>query len=233
MKSLIERLLLTLEVAEPATVKASATTTATTSSTATTKATTSSATAAPSTTIAEASTTTSTVATTTTAEATSATATSTVVFASGSVVNANVTALDLLAVQGLERGGSLILGAKVDVTKAFDGTSIAVSGQRYAGDVAVLGENLLDAFVRAVKGQVAKEQGVARRATLVTILAGTIVGLASIRLLTGSAEIDIQLATIKLILVHLSLSLGSIGSISKFDVTESEAISKEKLKHVM
>jgi MFS family permease len=103
--------------------------------------------------------TTATVAEATTAAAastaTTATATTeaaaTVVLTRLSVVDTDGTATDLLAVQSLKSGGSLLLGAEVDVSETLEGTSVAVSWERDTGDVTVLLENLLDALVGALE----------------------------------------------------------------------------------
>jgi hypothetical protein len=68
-----------------------------------------------------------------------------------SVVDTDGTATDLLAVQSLKSGGSLLLGAEVDVSETLEGTSVAVGWERDTGDVTVLLENLLDALVGALE----------------------------------------------------------------------------------
>jgi hypothetical protein len=129
-----------------------------------------------------------------------------------------------LAVQSLKSGGSFSLVAEVDVSETLERTSVTVGGERDTGDVAVLSEDLLDALVAALEGDVAEEEGVAGRATLVAVLVatGTGVGL----LLAGSAEVDVQLATVELELVHLLLGLGSIGSVGELNVTETIKVSE-------
>jgi hypothetical protein len=136
-----------------------------------------------------------------------------------SVVDTDGTAADVLAVQSLKSGGSLILGAEVDVSETLEGTGVAVGGKRDTGDVTVLLEDLLDALVGALERDVAEEESVAGRAALVTVLVGT--GTVGIGLSTGSAEVDVELTTVKLVLVHLLLGLGGIGSVGELDVTES------------
>jgi phage terminase Nu1 subunit (DNA packaging protein) len=94
-----------------------------------------------------------------------------------------------LAVQSLKSGGSLSLGAEVDVSETLERTGVAVGGERDTGDVAVFSEDLLDALVAAFERDVAEEEGVAGSAALVTVLVrtGTTFGL----LLTRSAEVDV------------------------------------------
>jgi hypothetical protein len=217
--SLVEALLLTLEVTEAATVGAEATTAATTTVTSTT--------AATSTTVAKATTASSTAAATTSAEAaataTSATATTesttaTVVGAGSSVVNADGTTLNILAVQSLEGSSSLLSCGEVDVSEALERAGVAVGGERDTGDAAVLGEDLLDRVVGAVERQVAEEEGVGRSTALVAVLGGAVV---LCGLLTGSAEVDVQIAAIKLRLVHLFLGGGSLSSSGELDVSET------------
>jgi hypothetical protein len=216
--SLVKALLLTLEVTEAATVGAEATTAATTTVTSTT--------AATSTTVAEATTASSTAAATSTtvaeATATSATAsteaTTAVVSTGSSVVNADGTTLNILAVQGLERSGGLLGCCEIDVSKALERAGVTVGREGDTGNATVLGEDLLDRIVGAVKGQVAEEKGVGRSAALVTVLGGAVVlG----RLLAGSAEVDVQVAAIKFRLVHLLLGSGSLSSSGEFDVSET------------
>jgi hypothetical protein len=216
--SLVKALLLTLEVTEAATVGAEAATAATTTVTSTT--------ATTSTTVAEATTASTTAAATsaTVTEATTTSATATteataaVVSAGGSVVNADSTTLNILAVQGLEGSGSLLGSSEIDVSEALERAGVAVGREGDTGNATVLSEDLLDRVVGAVEGQVAEEEGVGGSAALVTVLGGTVVlgGL-----LAGSAEVDVQVATIKLRLVHLFLGSGSLSSSGELDVSET------------
>jgi hypothetical protein len=193
---LVEALLLALELAEATTVGAETTTATTTTA------------------VAKATAAAATTSSTSTAEAT----TSTVISAGGGVVDADSTALNLLTVQCLKGSSGLVNRAEVDVTEALERTSVTVGGKRDTGNVAVLSEDLLDTVVAAVEGQVSEEEGVGRSTALVAVFVGTS---ALVRLLTRSAEVDVERATVKLILVHLSLSLGGIGSAGKLDVTET------------
>lgn len=221
-RHLVKGLLLALEVAEAATVEASTTTTATGTSTAAAKAATAATTTTATATVAKSSTATTTAASATTAEAAATTtATSAVVLTGSGIVDADVATSDILTVQSIKSGSCLLLGTEVDIAEALDGASVAICGQRDASDVAILGEDLLDALVGAVERKVTEEQGVAGSATLVTVLVGTIIGLASVRLLAGGAEVDVQLAAIELVLVHLGLSLRGISNLSELNVSEA------------
>jgi hypothetical protein len=106
-----------------------------------------------------------------------------------SIVDADVTTLNLLAVQSLKSGSSLLLGAEVDVTETLERASVTVGRERHTGDVAVLSEDLLDAVVVALERDVTEEEGVAGRALLVTVLAGAVTGIGG--LLARSAEVDV------------------------------------------
>ena len=117
------------------------------------------------------------------------------------------------------------MGSEVNIPKAFERAGVTIGRQRDTGDATILGEDFLDALVGAVEGYVAKEQGIARSATLITISVGTIIGLAGVRLLARRAEVNIQSASIKFVLMHFSLSLGCGGGISEFDVTKPIQIS--------
>ena len=214
-RQLVEALLLALEFAEATTVGAEPTTAAATSSTASaTSSTVAKATAAASTTTAEAATTSTATTSTAAAKATA----STIVGTRSSVVDADSTALDILTVQSLESSSSLLGGGEVDVSETLERAGVAVGGKGDTSDAAVLGEDLLDGIVGAVKGQVAEEESVGGSAALVAVFVGASV---LVRLLTRSAKVHVQLATIELILVHLLLSLGSVGGISKLDVTKA------------
>lgn len=204
--------LLALEVTEATTV--GSTTAATTASTTTTATSAEASTATAVTKAATAST--ATAATATAAE----TATTTVVVTRSSEVNADGATLNVSAVESLQSSSSLLGGLEVDIAEALGVAGVAVSGERHAGDGTVLAEVLRDDLVGGVEGDVANEESVARSATLVTIAAGTVTGTIGLVLARG-AEVDVHLAAIELVLVHLSLGLlGRLGR-SEFNIAES------------
>lgn len=223
-RCLVEADLGTLEVTEATAVERTATTAAT--ATAVTKATATAATSTTTTTVAEATTASTAAAaeaaaaTATTATEATATAASVAVVTGSSEVETDGTASNLGTVEGLESGAGLLCRGEVDVTEALEGTSLTVGGKRDTGDVTVLLERLLDSLVCAVEGQVTKEQSVAGSRALVTELVGTVESLVG-RLLTGSGEVNVERAAIKLVSHHLLLSLSSGISRLELDVTEA------------
>jgi hypothetical protein len=219
-RSLVEALLLALEVTKAAAIVVGTATAATTITTApSTTATIAEATTASSTTTATSSTVAkaSTASSTTTAAAATKAATG-VLNARSSVVNADGTTFNILAIQSLKSSGSLLSGGEVDIPKAFQCASVAVGRKGNTSDGAVLSKDLLDGIVGAVEREVAKKERIGWSAALVSVLIGAIV---TSRLVTRSAEIDVQFTAIKLILVHLGLRLDSIINVGEFDVPEA------------
>ena len=123
-----------------------------------------------------------------------------------------------MSVECLKSSSSLLDGAEVDVSEALERAGVTVGGERDTGDVAVLLEDLLDALVGAVEGEVAEEEGVGRSAALIPVLVGA---RALVGLLAGSAEVDVEATAVKLVLVHLGLGLGSIVGAGELDVAEA------------
>lgn len=217
----LESDLLALEVAEATTVGGSEAAAATATRTTTATATTTAATVAEATT---ATTATTTATATATAEATGAAeaAGAAGVVTGSSVVDANGAALDVGAVESLQGGGSLLLGLEVDVAEALRVAGLTVGRQRDAGDGAVLAEVLGDDLVGGVEGDVADEQRVAGGGALVAVAVGAVAGTLAVLLGgAGSAEVDVHLAAIELVLVHLLLGLLSIGGAGELNITEA------------
>jgi hypothetical protein len=218
-RSLVETLLLALEVTKATTVvvgtatAATAITTAPSTTATIAEATTASTTTTTSSTVAKA----SAASSATTAAAATKAATG-VLNARSSIVNADSTTFNILAIQSLKGSGSLLSSGEVDIPKAFQCASVAVGRKGNTSDGAVLSEDLLDGIIGAIEREVAKEKRIGWSAALVSVLVGAVV---TGRLVTRSAEIDIQFTAIKLILVHLGLRLDSIFDVGEFDVPEA------------
>lgn len=213
----LEGHLLALEVVEAATVGGETTTASTAAAVATTSATSATASAV------KASTASTATATASTEAAATATAITTAVVASSSKVDADVASVDVLAAKTVKGSLGLLDGAELDVSEALGGTGVAVGGQRDTGDFTEGAESLADGVVGGVERKVANEQGVARRATLVTKLLGASGALVLV-LRAGLAEIDVQSPAVEVGVVESLLGSLRLRGVAELDVSETARI---------
>lgn len=211
----LEGHLLALEVAEATTVGRETTTAATgISATATATASTVAKASTASTSAATAS-----AATTTEATAT-ATAVTTAVITGSSKVDADVASVNVLAAETVKSSLGLLDGAELNVSEALGGAGVAVGGQRDTSDLTEGAEGLADGVVGRVEGEVANEQCVARRTTLITKLFGAS-GTLVLVLLARLAEVNVQSTAVEVRVVESLLGSLRLISVAELDVSET------------
>lgn len=222
MRTGLEGDLLALEVAEATTVGRAATAAAATATTTTVTETATASTT--STTTAATVTETATSATTSTATASTEATGAARVVPLGSVVEADVAALNVGTVHSLKSSLGLIDGTELNVTVTLRGTGLTVGWETDGVDGTVLLEVLGDGVLVSVEGDVADEQGVAWLLSLsIAERASTALDLAVVVALVWArlAEVDPQVAVVKLSTLLGVESLGSGVDVGKLDVGEA------------
>ena len=111
----------------------------------------------------------------------------------------------------------------MNVSKTLGFTSVDVSGQTNAEDIAMLSEFLSNGVFSRFKGKIGDEDGVAGRAQVVSEGLGPILTLGRRRF--GLGEVDIDGAAVDLGFVHSLLRLDTIGAVDEFDIAITTAVS--------